>query len=165
MRRFVAVAGALVLLASIVGPVAAAASTVKAVIHEDFGRRASTRPCTPFTVGVECAGDGIVAGFGRVTSLAVYINVSPVVVRVLTFADGSTITIEETYVDPTFPGNSTDAPGSLLHGFGNPYMQIFTWEIVGSTGGAAGTTGSGEGTLVASGDTLVFTFQGTIQLP
>jgi hypothetical protein len=159
-----AFAGSAMLALSIVGPVAAAPSTAKAVIHEDFGRRASARPCTQVTGGVECAGDGIVAGFGRVTSLAVY-NATPVVTRVLTFADGSTITIEETYADPTFPGKSTDAPGSILHSFGNPYMQTSTWEIVGSTGGAAGTTGSGTGTVVASGDTLVFTFQGTTQLP
>jgi hypothetical protein len=164
MGRLAALGTALMLMAAFAGPALAAPSTVRAVIHEDFGKRASARPCTPIDPqGVTCAGDGIVATVGRVTSSADYVP-DENVVRVITFADGSTVTVEETYSDPDFPGQSHDAPGSL-QSYGNPLIQPFTWVVVGSTGAFAGATGSGTGTAVQAGDTLTFTFEGTVSTP
>ena len=106
MGRLVALGAALMLMAAFAGPALAAPRTVKAVIHEDFGRRASARPCTPLIPdGVTCAGDGVVATVGRVTSLADY-PPDAHVTRTLTFADGSTVTIVETYADARFPKSS-----------------------------------------------------------
>lgn len=161
MGQFAALAGALVLLAAFAGPALAAPSTIRAVIHEDFGRRASARPCTPILpVGATCAGDGVVATVGRVTSLADYVP-GPTVTRTITFADGSTVSLLETYSDSTFPGNSANTPGSQVS-FGNPSRATFTWVIVGATGGLAGATGGGTGTAVFAGDALTFRFEGTV---
>jgi hypothetical protein len=163
MGRLVALGAALVLTAAFAGPALAARPGVHAVIHEDFGKRAVARPCTPIPDGVSCAGDGVVAGVGRVTSLADY-TADPTVPRTLTFADGSTVSVLETYDDPTFPGNSTNAPGAQVS-FGNPSTSTFTWQIVGATGAFAGASGGGTGTATFAGDALTFRFDGTVSAP
>ena len=163
MRRWSAFAGGLVLAALLVAPAAAAPSTIHATILEDFGRRASARPCVSTPDSVTCAGDGIVSTVGRVTTSATY-DGTPTVIRVFTFADGSTVTVRETYADIVFPGNSRNAPGSEVS-FGNPGFQTFTWVVTGSTGSFSGLQASGTGRVVQAGDTLTFTFQGTITGP
>ena len=164
MRRSIALGAALMLLLAVAGPAVAATGPFKAVIHEDFGKRASARPCTPLIPdGVTCAGDGVVATVGRVTSLADYPPGGDVT-RTLTFADGSTVTIVETYADASFPGNSSNAPGAEVS-YGNPEMDTFTWRIVGATGAFAGATGSGTGTATLAGDALTFRFEGTVSVP
>jgi len=163
LRRLVALGAALALVVVFAGPALAAPSTVKAVIHEDFGKRASARPCTPIPDGVTCAGDGVVAGVGRVTSLADY-TADPSVPRTLTFADGSTVSVLETYDDPSFPGKSQDAPGAQIS-YGNPYLQTFTWVITGATGAFTGASGGGTGTATFAGDALTFRFEGTVSVP
>jgi len=164
MGRLVALGTALMLMAAFAGPALAAPRTVKAVIHEDFGRRASARPCTPLIPdGVTCAGDGVVATVGRVTSLADYPPGADVS-RTLTFADGSTVTIVETYADARFPGNSSNAPGAEVS-YGNPSMSTFTWVITGATGAFAGATGSGTGIATLAGDALTFRFEGSVSTP
>src|SRR5262245_37677875 len=160
MGRLAALAGALVLLAAFAGPALAAPATIKAVIHEDFGKRASARPCTDIPDGVTCAGDGNVATVGRVTSLADY-TADPSVPRTLTFADGSMVSLLETYDESTFPGKSHEAPGTQVS-YGNPSMTTFTWVIVGATGAFAGSTGSGTGTANFAGDGLTFRYEGTV---
>jgi hypothetical protein len=150
----------MVLAGLLVAPAAAAPSTLRATIHEDFGRRASARPCVSTPTTVTCAGDGIVPTVGRVTTSATY-DGTPDVIRIVTFADGSTVTLRETYTEPTFPGRSQDAPGALVS-FGNPGFQTFTWVVTGSTGSFTGLQASGTGRLVFAGDTLTFTFVGTI---
>ena len=79
---------------------------------------------------------------------------------VITLADGSTLTLQQTGV-VTFPGNSTNAPGSL-NSWGNPFVYRATWEVTGGTGRFAGAAGTGTSTLSGSGAVLRATFSGTI---
>jgi hypothetical protein len=79
---------------------------------------------------------------------------------VITLADGSTLTLEQTGV-VRFPGNSTNAPGSLKS-FGNPFTYTAAWRVAGGTGRFAGAAGSGTSTLSGSGAVQRATFSGTI---
>ncbi len=71
-----------------------------------------------------------------------------------------TLTLEQAGV-VTFPGNSTNAPGSA-HSFGNPFRYAASWEVTGGTGRFAGAHGTGTSTLRGSGAVLQATFAGTI---
>lgn len=79
---------------------------------------------------------------------------------VITLADGSTLTLEQEGV-VRWPGNSTNAPGSL-RSFGNPFTYTATWEVVGGTGRFAGADGTGTSVLSGAGAVLRAAFDGTI---
>jgi len=166
MRRFFALAGAVLLLAAVAGPAVAATGTFKAVIHEDFGKRASARACFPVTGGFACEGDGNVDRYGRVDSLIVFPDDPNLPLRrTLTFGDGSTlVTNEVPNAVSRFPGRSQDARDGD-HGYGNPAFDHYDWVIVGGTGRFAGASGSGTWANVLAGDTIVIKFTGTLTLP
>ena len=163
MRRVSALVGATILLAAVAAPVVAATSTFKAVIHEDFGRRAVARPCFEIGDRFACEGDGTVQGYGQVESLVIFpADPEDPIERILTFGDGSTLTTNETFLDERLPGRSVEAPD---RGYGNPVYDHYAWVIVGGTGRFAGASGSGEWVNVLAGDVIVLKFVGTLTLP
>jgi hypothetical protein len=164
LRRSVALGATLVLLTVFVGPVVAATGSFKAVIHEDFGRRASARTCVVVAAGLRCDGDGPVQGLGTASSQAIYSAGGLTGVRTLTFADGSTLALAETHTPNQFPGNSHDAPGTPQR-LGRPNRDTFTWIVTGGTGAFTGATGSGTGASLLAGDELNFWFTGTVGVP
>jgi hypothetical protein len=165
MRRAIALLLAALLALTVSAPVSAVTFDVRAIVKENFERAPSDEPCVADEVNqtLTCPGQGNAGRFGQLTSSAVY-DGSDTVTRTLTFADGSTIVLLEEYGDVVFPGASTDAPGALKS-FGNPFSQTGTWEVIGATGALAGTTGSGDATLMGAGNTLQFWFTGTVTTP
>ena len=166
MRRTRALFLAALLALTVSVPVSAATTFgVKAIVKENFERATSNEPCVLDEVAetLTCPGQGNAGRFGQLTSSAVYTD-SNEVTRTLTFGDGSTLTLLETYGDTIFPGNSREAPGSLKS-FGNPFSATGTWEIVGATGSQTGTTGSGTVIQMGAGNTLQFWFSGTVTTP
>ena len=164
LRRFVALAATMLLLAVFAGPVLGATGSFRAVIHEDFGRRAAARTCVVVAAGLRCDGDGPVQGYGTVTSQAIYTAGGITGVRTLTFADGSTLGLAEIHTANAFPGNSHDVPGRPGT-IGRPNRDTFTWTVTGGTGAFAGATGSGTGASVLAGDELTFWFTGSVSVP
>lgn len=137
----------------------------KAIIKENFERAPSNEPCVfdPVLVTLTCPGTGNAGRFGKLTSVAVYTAAG--VTRTITFLrDGATLTIAETYGEPTFPGSSTNAPGAMKS-FGNPFTLEGTWVVTGATGSLAGASGTGAVTQMGAGNTLNFWFSGSIRLP
>ncbi len=164
VRRFMALGAALLLLGAVAGPALAATTSFRAVIHEDFGRRASARTCVVVAAGLRCDGDGPVQGYGTVTSQAIYSAGGLTGVRTLTFADGGTLELAETHTANAFPGRSHDAPGTPSR-TGRPNRDTFTWVVTGGTGAFAGATGSGSGASVLAGDQLTFWLTGSVSVP
>ena len=165
MRRTCALLLAALFALTVAVPVSAATTIrAKAIIKENFERAPSNDPCVfdPVAVELTCPGTGNAGRFGQLTSSAVYSAAG--VIRTLTFPDGATLVLAETYDAPTFPGNSHNAPGGFVS-FGNPFSQQGTWRIVGATGGLTGTEGSGTVIQMGAGNTLNFWFSGSITLP
>jgi hypothetical protein len=152
-------------LLTLATPALAATTTFRAVIHEDFGRRASSEPCFAVGEDLACPGSGTVQGYGQVASVILFPSDGSALVRTLTFADGSTLITNETGVSPTtLPGKAYLAPGAD-RSYGNPAFDHYAWVIVGGTGRFAGATGSGEWVNVLAGDTIVIKFAGSLTLP
>lgn len=164
-RLAMTITSGLLLLTLATPALAATTSTFSAVIHEDFGRRASSEPCFPVGDDFACPGSGTVSGFGRVTSVILFPSDGSALVRTLTFGDGSTLITNETPLSPTvLPGKAYLAPGAVKS-YGNPSFDHYAWVIVGGTGRFAGATGSGEWVNVLAGDTIAIKFSGSLTLP
>ena len=164
MKRLAMLIGTGLFMLAMAAPALAATTTFRAVIHEDFGRRASARTCVVVAAGLRCDGDGPVQGYGTVTSQAIYTAGGITGVRTLTFADGSTLGLAEIHTANAFPGNSHDVPGRPGT-IGRPNRDTFTWTVTGGTGAFAGATGSGTGASVLAGDELTFWFTGSVSVP
>jgi hypothetical protein len=170
MRRhralFLAILAALLAL-SVAVPVSAVTFNVKAIVKENFERAPSNVPCVfdEVALTITCPGSGHAGRFGHFTSSAVYGTTSDVW-RTLTFADGSSLVLHEVWDDPTFPGNSREAPGGLIS-FGNPFGQEGTWTVVPGSGtdGLDGASGSGTFVAMGAGNTFQVWFTGTITTP
>lgn len=167
MKRLASLISGGLLFLSITSPMLAAPSpdSFRAVIHENFGGRASAEPCVEVGSDLACPGTGTVQGYGPVTSSILFPSdgISPLE-RTLTFQDGSTLVTNETQLSDTrFPGKSQDAPGAAVS-YGNPAFDHFAWVIVDGTGMFEGASGSGEWVNVLAGDTIVIKFAGTLIL-
>src|SRR4051812_48828326 len=147
MRALVALGATVLALAGLAAPAIAATGSFRAVIHEDFGGRASARTCVVLATGLRCDGDGPVQGHGTVTSQSMYGPGGITGIRTLTFMDGSTLVLAETHTPNAYPGDSHDAPGAPSR-LGRPNRDAFTWIVTGGTGAFAG--GSGRGAARAS---------------
>jgi hypothetical protein len=79
-------------------------------------------------------------------------------VRIITFDDGSTLTIHESIVGVISPGESSAA------GANAPQFLEITQTIVGGTGAFAGATGSGTGRVNLAANAFIKA-SGTITLP
>ncbi len=165
MRRAFALLAIPGLMFSLVAAPVAAATTYQAVIHEDFGRRASSEPCT-FDEPTEvftCPGWGTVRGYGRVTSSVAFDFINETTTRTLTFGDGSTLVLAEVWDGFFNPGNSHNAPGQMVS-WGNPGFDSGVWEVIEGSGQFANASGSGTSQNVQAGDTVVLKFVGDITL-
>jgi hypothetical protein len=60
-----------------------------------------------------------------------------------------------------FPGNSTNAPGSLVSN-GNPFRATDSWKVVSGTGRFAGRTGSGTSDVHSAGNHADADYSGTL---
>lgn len=118
---------------------------------------------SPFSCasGDSC-GSGEVTGLGQALDVIVFGGgcAGACDVRTLTFADGSTIVMDETDSNPRTPGNSTQAqpPNS----YGSPISIDLTDTVVGGTGRFAGASGTAGGHLKIAGGTAIISLNGTV---
>lgn len=167
MRRIGALFSAALMVLAFAVPVSAATTIqVSALVKETFERAPSNTPCEfdEIDESFTCFGRGNAGRFGQLTSVVVFDDGA--VTRTLTFGDGSTIVLAETYTMEGFstPGRSFDAPGGFIS-FGNPARQTGTFEVIDATGSLTGATGSGTISQVLAGNTIQIFFSGTITLP
>ena len=141
--------------------VAGAGSTIRwqANFPEPFGGPNHT----PFDCasGTSC-GSGQVTGLGFAQDVVVFGACGQNCdVRTLTFADGSTLVLDENEGDFSIPGNTGNAPGQLSS-YGDPITIELSDTIVGGTGRFAGASGSGSGHVKIAGGTAIITLSGTV---
>ena len=165
MRRTRALFLGVLLALTVSVPVSAETTfSVKAIIRENFERAPSNDPCVFDEVNetLTCPGVGNAGRFGQLTSVADWTNTG--VTRTLTFRDGATLVIFEVYADPTYPGNSSNAPGAMVS-FGNPFSAEGTWVVIDATGSLTDAEGTGTVIQMGAGNTLNFWYSGSITLP
>jgi hypothetical protein len=140
---------------------AGASTTVafQATFPEQFGGpNHSPFSCAP---GTSC-GSGQVTGLGQAQNVIVFGACGPnCSVRTLTFSDGSTIVLHESFSNFQTPGNSGNAPGQLV-GYGNPFTLDLSDTIVGGTGRFAGASGTASGQVTQAGGTAIIKLSGTV---
>ena len=147
-----------VVLGSALPVVAQTTFDLQGHFREGFGRAASSDLCD---LEPPYCGDGMVSGLGKATTLFF-----PGGTKTITLvSDESTLVMHEELVLFETPGASTDAPGSLTS-FGNPYRLVVTWvaDPDASTGLFAGAMGTGTTSVVAAGDVIIVTTEGTLTL-
>jgi hypothetical protein len=118
--------------------------------------------------GLACSADfacgsGTAAGFGAFTTEFSFDDTCGCVVRTLTFADGSTLVLDENGPSFTAPGGSgsSHAPGTSE---GHPGRYEWTWSFGSGTGIFAGVTGgSGTDDFLAAGLIASGTISGTLK--
>ena len=144
--------------------VAGASTSVawKATFSEPFGGPNQSPFTCASTPGQSC-GSGQVVPLGQVQEVILFGAGcgGGCDVRTLTFADGSTIVMDETELGVQFPGNSQGAPGAQ-RSYGNPATVTLSDTIVGGTGRFAGASGSGSGHVLVSGGVAIITLSGTV---
>jgi hypothetical protein len=140
---------------------AGASTTVafQATFPEQFGGpNHSPFSCAP---GTSC-GSGQVTGLGQAQNVIVFGACGPnCSVRTLTFSDGSTIVLHESFSNFQTPGSSGNAPGQLV-GYGNPFTLDLSDTIVGGTGRFAGASGTASGQVTQAGGTAIIKLSGTV---
>ena len=139
--------------------VAGASTTVAwmATFPEQFGGPINSPfSCAP---GTSC-GSGEVTGLGQAQDVIVFGACGPVCdVRTLTFADGSTIVMDETESNFKTPGNSQSQPDVS---YGHPVSFDLSDTIVGGSVRFAGASGSASGHVKIAGGTVIATLSGTV---
>jgi hypothetical protein len=142
--------------------VAGASTTVawKATFAEPFGGKNQSPFTCARTPGQSC-GSGQVVPLGQVQEVILFGAGcgGSCDVRTLTFADGSTIVMDETELGFQFPGNSQPSPPTS---YGNPVTITLSDTIVGGTGRFAGASGSGSGHVLVAGGVAIITLSGTV---
>jgi hypothetical protein len=147
-----------VALASAGGAGASTAVAWKATFPEQAGGPINSPfNCAP---GTSC-GSGEVTGLGQAQDVIVFGGGcgGTCDVRTLTFADGSTIVMDETESNFQTPGNSQPSPPNS---YGNPFRLDLSDTIVGGTGRFAGASGSASGQVKVAGGTAIITLSGTV---
>jgi hypothetical protein len=137
---------------------AAGASTTvawKATFPEPFGGPNNS----PFSCSGSSCGSGVVLPLGRAQDVIVFSG--PGGVRTLTFADGSTIVMDEVFSNFQPPGGSGDAPGQA-GSYGFPFTLDLSDTIVGGTGRFAGASGTASGQVRQAGGIATITLSGTV---
>jgi hypothetical protein len=142
--------------------VAGASTTVawKATFSEPFGGP-NQSPFTCATTPGQSCGSGQLVPLGHVQDVILFGAgcAGSCDVRTLTFADGSTIVMDETELGFQFPGNSQPSPPTS---YGNPVTITLSDTIVGGTGRFAGASGSGGGDVLVAGGVAIITLSGTV---
>jgi hypothetical protein len=125
---------------------------------EQFGGKPLAHPCP---------GDSFACGKGKLTGLGNFVTEiggQGALTRTLTFTDGSTLVLEETFISFTTPGRSADSHASD-QSFGHPFTGVFTFSVTGGTGRFAGATGGGTDTLHAAGNAGQGQLTGSLTIP
>jgi hypothetical protein len=125
---------------------------------EHFGGKQLAHPCP---------GDSFACGKGRIAGLGNFITDvggDGTLTRTLTFSDGSTLVLEESFISFTTPGGSADSHASD-QSFGHPFTGVFNYTVTGGTGRLVGATGSGTDTLSAAGNAGQGELTGSITIP
>jgi hypothetical protein len=164
-KRHAAVAAtAFVVLVAGAGP-AGASTTVawSATLAEPIGGPLHW----PFECGPYSActgGSGEVIGLGHVEDLVVFGVACGGACdrRTLTFADGSTIVMNEVFSNERTPGNSSHPTPRSRAKYGNPLSGDLNDTIVGGTGRFAGATGIASGTVHVAGATATSRLSGIV---
>jgi hypothetical protein len=142
--------------------VAGASTTVawKATFSEPFGGP-NQSPFTCATTPGQSCGSGQVVPLGHVQDVILFGAGcgGSCDVRTLTFADGSTIVMDETELGFQVPGNSQPSPPTS---YGNPVTITLSDAIVGGTGRFAGASGSGGGHVLIAGGVATVSLSGTV---
>ena len=137
---------------------ASASTTIawNATFPETFGGPINSPfSCAP---GTSC-GSGEVTGLGQAQDVIVFGACGPGCdVRTLTFADGSTIVMDESASNPQTPGDSQ--PNQ--HSYGNPFSLDLSDAIVAGTGRFAGASGTASGEVKLAGGTAIINLSGTV---
>jgi hypothetical protein len=131
----------------------------KATFPEPFGGPINSPfSCAP---GISSCGGGEVTGLGQAQDVIVFGGGcgGACDVRTLTFADGSTIVMDETESNPQNPGNSQPSPPNS---YGNPVSVDLSDTIVGGTGRFAGASGTAGGQLKIAGGIAMISLSGTV---
>ena len=151
--------------AAIVGVGLATASTSvawKATFSENFGGRNHSPFVCP--ADTNCSG-GQVVGLGQAQEVIVFGGGCGGTCdrRTLTFADGSTIVMDETDVPDSArtPGKSGNAPGQP-GSYGNPFRLDRTDVVVDGTGRFAGASGSATCQVKVAGGVATINLTGTV---
>ena len=133
---------------------AGASTTVSwtATFPEPFGGPVRS----PFSCSGSSCGSGQVVPLGQAQDVIVFSGAGGV--RTLTFADGSTIVMDEVFSNFQFPGKSVVPPTS----YGAPLTLDLSDTIVGGTGRFAGASGSASGHVEQAGAMAVVTLSGTV---
>ena len=135
-----------------------------ATVAEPLGGPVSS----PFTCSTgDLCGSGVALPLGHVTESIVFGGGcgGACDLRTITFADGSTLVLEETEGESSCPGSSDCRPFND-HSYGNPFAIPLTDTVNGalSTGMFAGATGTLTGQVRVAGAIAIITLSGTITL-
>ena len=154
MRRLFGLLAVAFVVALASAGVAGASTTVawKATFPEPFGGPVNS----PFNCSGSSCGSGQVVPLGQAQDVIVFSGAGGV--RTLTFADGSTIVMDEVFSNFQFPGKSVVPPTS----YGAPLTLDLSDTIVGGTGRFAGASGSASGQVKLAGGTAIINLSGTV---
>jgi hypothetical protein len=164
--KVVVAAIAVALAALVVAAPSSAATTlnVNATFTEQFGGPMHS----PFTCASgDLCGTGTAAGLGRISESIVFGGGcgGGCDLRTITFADGSTLVLEESEGDTVCPGNS-DCRTFNDHSYGNPFSIPLTDTVNGalSTGVFAGASGTLTGQVMVAGGVAQIGLSGPVTL-
>jgi hypothetical protein len=161
MKRLLGLVATAFIVALSTTGLASASTSVdwKATFPEQFGGPNHS----PFSCAAgDSCGSGQVTGLGQAQDVIVFGGGcgGACDVRTLTFADGSTIVMDETDSNPRTPGNSTQAQPE--NSYGSPITFDLSDTIVGGTGRFAGASGTAGGQLKIAGATAIINLSGTV---
>ena len=162
MRRLGLILATAVCTFVALGAVASAQTTLpfNGSYTEQFGGKQLSRPCPGDAFA---CGKGTIEGLGSFTT-EIAGGGDETLTRTLTFSDGSTLVLEESFSSFTTPGRSSDSHAGE-QSFGHPFTGVFDFTITGGTGRFAGATGSGTDTLSAAGNVGHGELTGSITIP
>lgn len=145
MRNHGFVAIAIVGAFAVAAPAASAqlGLPLQATYNDHFNGRNGTPACPGGAV--EC-GSGTAVGLGSFTDSAVFDENAGTLTRTLTFPDGNTLVLEETFLN-----FSPRSPAQVGVSFGHPGNLLLGWTASG-TGDFAGADGSGTDDQNQAGD-------------
>lgn len=163
MKRYCLIVAVAMCAVAFAAPAASAQTgPFNATYNERIEQPHGMSPCPDDAFG---CGSGTATGLGAFTTERAFDDSCGCIVRTLTFSDGSTLALNETFVSLTGPGNSGPNSHESPKAEGNPGLWSFTWTVGGGTGTLAGATGSGTDDFLSAGLTASGTINGTVTTP
>jgi hypothetical protein len=163
MKRYILIAAVVIGAAAFAAPAASAQTEpLNATYTEHFSAPPGPSRCPDDAFA---CGSGTATGLGAFTTEKTFDESCGCVVRTLTFSDGSTLALIETFVSLTGPGNSGPNSHESPKSEGNPGLWAWTWTVDSGTGTFAGATGGGTDDYLSAGLIASGTLNGTITTP